>query len=87
VAKGVGMVNLGYKTYTTAEEIVEAEKEFVRLRKEGHAIVFWENFEHEGKLLDANSLHYLSCKICIEQRSQNEKGNEKNKANKNSNAV
>lgn len=81
------MINLGYKTYQTAKEIAEAEKEFIRLKKLGHAIVFHEEFESGNRvLLGASSMHYLTCNVCREQRRRDEES-KKNKADKNSSAV
>lgn len=63
-------------TYTTAEEIGKAEKEFERLAIEGHAVSFSKSFSSGGKLLEAESTHYLTCTLCIERRKNESQANQ-----------
>lgn len=65
------MTELGSKVYTTPSDIRAAEREFKRLRREGHAVSFSESFASGGKLLEAESTHYKTCVLCIERRKQN----------------
>lgn len=65
--------------YTTLEEINRAEKEYEALSREGHAVSFSKSFASGGKLLEAESTHYLTCTLCIERRKRN--GNTESKTN------
>lgn len=81
------MISLGYKTYKTKQEIAEAEKEFTRLKKLGHAIVLHEEFDGNRVLLGASSMHYLTCVVCKEQKRRSYEEAEKSKADKNPSSV